>query len=262
MRLTRGRWVAALVLSAIYALVHHPAAIRRARHARRLPIVAQVIARAYPPYDAVYGSATHNSYWVNRDDGIETEASGTEERILDQLLHEHVRAIELDLHFAAGRPGVWSVYHTDEESNSVCSPLDACLEQLRLFHYLVPRHEVVNVILELKEVWTHAFRADHTIAQLDGELARALGGALYTPADFLARCPEGATLRACARDHGWPDTDELRGRFIVNVLGNWNYNANDWIDYATKDGGVRARAAFPMRSILDARGSGLSGLLG
>src|SRR4051812_2825861 len=66
------------------------------------------------PYDAVYGIATHNSYWIDRNPFGERAASGTQEQILDQLLHEQVRALELDVHFNANRPGVWSVYHTDK----------------------------------------------------------------------------------------------------------------------------------------------------
>ncbi|HZS35418.1 MAG TPA: hypothetical protein VFF06_01250 [Polyangia bacterium] len=255
-------WLIALVaVGALHAFLHHPSVIRREHHARPRPMAVLAHSLGAPPYDAVYGSATHNSYWVNRDDGPETEASGTEERILDQLFHDHVRALEFDVHFAAGRPGVWSVYHTDRERNSLCSPLDQCLEQLALFQHLAPEHEVVNVVIELKELWTHVFWPDHSIAQFDALLRRYLGRALYTPAEFLARCAGGATLRECARDVGWPATDELRGKFIVNVIGNWNYDANDWIDYAASGGGVAERAAFPMRTILDDSGSGLSGPL-
>jgi hypothetical protein len=215
----------------------------------------------YPPYDMVYGSATHNSYWVPRDRLDEKLAHGTQERLLDQLLHERVRAIELDIHFNSKEPGVFSVYHTDTLANSLCTPLDECLKQLQLFQYLEPRHDVVNVIIELKELWTHLFAAGHSIAELDATLRAYLGPSLYTPRDFLARCAPGMTLRQCAREHGWPGIDELRGKFIINLLGNFNYNANDWVDYATRDGGVINRAAFPMRSILRDSGDGATGIV-
>ncbi len=212
-------------------------------------------------YDEVYGVATHNSYWIDRSALPEEGASGTQERILDQLLHDRVRAIELDVHFNGKRPGVWSVYHTNNLGNSFCATLDECLKSIQLFHHLVPRHDVVNVVIELKELWGHVFDGAHTIAQLDDVLRRSLGDALYTPRDFAARCPTGSTLRACARSAGWPTVEELRGKFIVNVLGSFNYNANDWVDYATAGGGVLARAAFPMRAILDESGGGCTGLV-
>lgn len=235
------------------------------RHTRRPHLASRALAArkaGAPAYDAVWGAATHNSYWIERDRFGERGASGTQERILDQLLHEHVRAIELDVHSFDGRPGVFSVYHTDKVSNSLCSPLDECLKQLELFQYLVPEHDVVNVVLELKEMWGHVFDRSHTIADLDALLRRHLGDALFTPRELLSRCPPGATLRECARSAGWPTIDRLRGRFIVNVLGNWNYNANDWVAYATASGGVAARAAFPMRSLLDEDGRRSSGLIG
>src|SRR5207302_8140736 len=132
--------------------------------------------------------------------------------------------------------------------------LQECLKQLQLFQYLEPHHDVVNVVIELKELWTHLFGPGHSIADLDGTLRAYLGDALYTPRDFMARCPARMTLRECARTHGWPGIDELRGKFIINLLGNFNYNANDWVDYATDGAGVSARAAFPMRSILRENG--------
>jgi hypothetical protein len=232
---------------------HHCVVTRR--------VLAAAHASGYPPYDALYGIATHNSYWIDRSLVSERGASGTQERILDQLLHEQVRALEIDIHFDENRPGVWSVYHTDKTGNSLCSPLDQCLKELQLFQYLVPEHEVVNLIIELKELWDHVFGPDHTIAQFDGLLRRYLGSALYTPRDFLARCQSGASLRECARVAGWPTIDTLRGKLIVNVIGNFNFNANDWLDYATQAGGVVARAAFPMRSILDSDGDGATGLI-
>jgi hypothetical protein len=212
---------------------------------------ALVRADPSPPYDEVAGLATHNSYWVRRS--FELGASGTQERILDQLVYEGVSAIELDIHARARQPGVWGVYHTNKESNSSCSPLSECLQQLQLLQYLAPQHDVINVIVELKELWGHALDGEHTIEQLD-RLFASLGPALYSPRQFLARCPSGATLRECARHAGWPTRDELRGKIIVNLLGNWNRNADDWITYATDGNGVIDRAAFPMRTILSPHG--------
>ena len=45
------------------------------------------------------------------------------------------------------------------------------------------------------------------------------------------------TLAECAATVGWPTLAELRGRFIVAPLGNWNMlgglNSVDWVTYAT-----------------------------
>jgi hypothetical protein len=81
----------------------------------------------------------------------------------------------------------------------------------------------------------------------------------------MARCPGAKTLSACARAAGWPSTHELRGRFVVSVLGNWDglpgaQATKDYIDYATT-GDIRDRAAFPMASSWQLDHEALSGLI-
>jgi hypothetical protein len=212
-------------------------------------------------YNEVYRAATHNSYWVNRSNIGEAYASGVQERLLDQLLFDHVRALEIDIHKDDSSAGDWRVYHTDRESNSLCTPLKECLKQLQLFHYANPSHEVVTVVLELKELIGFNFDDSHTPADLDRLLDATLGSLLYRPRDFLARCPIGATMKECARSAGWPTIQELRGRFIFTVLGNWRHcvaglpvghGPSGWATYATWTGdrgsGVRDRSAFPMQT--------------
>src|SRR5947207_5891447 len=108
--------------------------------------------RSYPPYNEVYGIATHNSYWINRGDNLDPRASGTQELISDQFLHDHVRAIEIDVHSEGALPGQWKVYHTGGNGNFLGRYLEDYLEYLRNFHYAVPQHDVINVIIELKNV--------------------------------------------------------------------------------------------------------------
>ncbi len=218
-------------------------------------------------YNDVFGIATHNAYWLDRHPGLDPYGSGAQEDLRDQLLHERVRAVELDVHSDDAHPGVWTVYHTDQPSFSQCNPLDDCLRALAQIHALIPDHEVINVIIELKNTdyaltscclqTTHHFSATHTIEAFDRTLWSALGGAIYTPADFLSRCPAGRTLTACAKEVGWPTVSELRGKFIVNLIGNWSNAVYDWAAYANAPPGIRARVAFPMRCIFDAWGDGV-----
>jgi len=51
----------------------------------------------------------------------------------------------------------------------------------------------------------------------------------------------------CAALAGWPTIDELRGKFIVVLQGNWSTAALDWALYASTD--LRDRVAFPMQSV-------------
>jgi hypothetical protein len=214
-----------------------------------------------PRYNDVLQKATHNSYWVNVD-SADAFASGVQERIVDQMLHEAVRSFELDLHYESGHSGEFTVYHTSAaQSNSMCHYLTDCLDLIKRLDYLEPNHEVVTINLEFKEALAASrvfgnnnvigsLKHNHHIEDLDRQLWERLGTRLYTPGEFLARCPAGSTLRECAGLAGWPTLDELRGRYIVTVLGNWSDNYWDWLEYANDLGGAAARAAFPMRSML------------
>jgi hypothetical protein len=195
--------------------------------------------------------ATHNSYWVNRGVTSDLFASGVGEQILDQLLLDHVRSIELDIHPDPAKPKHFLIFHTTP-GNDLCTDLASCLAPVIALHDLVPSHSAIIVILELKGITTPTFDADHAPEDLDAELRLQLGSLLYTPADLLQRCQLGATLAACAQDGGWPREGEVAGRVLVAVLGNWNdfpgaQAPADWATYATAKA-IDARAAFPMAS--------------
>jgi len=211
-----------------------------------------------PAYNQVAFKATHNSYWVDRDNVVELYASGTQERILDQLLFEGVRGLELDLHSDA-TDHMFDVYHTDKHSNSLCAPLDECLKQLMVFQHTLPEHDPVTVVLELKEIAGSPFDSSHTIEDLDATLERYLGQYMFRPRDLMARCPGAGSIRECLRSTGWPTLDTLRGKFIFTVIGNYNggingcypvvpHNRRAWVEYGTQDGGAAARSAFLMES--------------
>jgi hypothetical protein len=244
-----------------------------------LPLWRHVAGDSHPRFNEVSGTATHNSYWFNRDPSPQLligdpGASGTQQLLSDQFLHERVRAIEIDVHSEGAPRGEWQVYHTDQPSFSQCNPLSDCLEMLRNFHYAVPLHEVVNVIVELKNTHTpggglalgvptyHNFDSnDHTVEMFDQTFIRVLGrDKLYTPADFLARCPPGESLTQCAENAGWPSVEELRGKFIINIIGNWSQASADWVSYVNAaEAGIVDRAAFPVRSVFDEHGAGQAG---
>jgi hypothetical protein len=210
-------------------------------------------------YGSVWAMATHNSYWVDRGTKDDTFASGTNLRLIDQLVAGRARSLEIDLHRDPTVPARFRVYHT-VPGNGLCDDLRDCLAQVRLFHRALPRHEPLNLTLELKELFASSFDDTHTIEDLDRVLREELPGLLYSPADFLARCDRDSdaagvardTLSACAARKDWPGIDELRGKVVVTVLGNWDdlgaaQATSDWVRYATKDD-VRSRVAFPMAS--------------
>jgi len=231
-------------------------------------------APVFPRYNQVYGIATHNSYWINRSDQADYESSGVQELLSDQLLHEHVRAIELDIHSTGSPNHDWKVYHTSNAEDFVCNSLSDCLQMLANFQYAEPQHDVINVIVELKNtvdtygtygfdtISAHNFdTSTHTIQDFDNLFVNILGKShIYTPGDFLNDCSAAlasrptptrmpTTMVDCAAQAGWPTIDKLRGKFIINILGNWGTAAEDWVTYAISD--MHQRIAFPMESIFD-----------
>ncbi|HVM96216.1 MAG TPA: Ca2+-dependent phosphoinositide-specific phospholipase C [Candidatus Acidoferrales bacterium] len=194
--------------------------------------------------------ATHNSYWVNRGALYDIGASGIGERLTDQLVGEGVRTLELDVHPDPAQPHHFAIYHTSP-GNDVCTSLDGCLQSVRILHWAEPQHSLVAVVVELKGLFKPTFDADHTPADLDSEIRSALGDLLWTPADLLARC-HATSLAECVAQVGWPTENDMRGRVLVAVLGNWDglpgaVDAADWATYATQTP-IAQRAAFPMGS--------------
>lgn len=194
--------------------------------------------------------ATHNSYWVNHGAEGDLFASGVGERLLDQLLHENVRSLELDVHPDPDKPHHFLIYHT-LPGNGVCQDLQTCLQPLMLAEELTPMHAVI-VILELKGITAPVFDAQHSPEDLDAELQQTLGDRLVQPKDLLARCPPETTLSACVQKKGWPLETELAGKVLVATLGNWDglpgaVAPTDWAKYAV-DKPIQQRVAFPMGS--------------
>ncbi len=207
--------------------------------------------KTLPRYNQVYSIATHNSYWVKRAKVHELFATGTQERLMDQLLFDQVRTLEIDIHKTRGKKGEWQVYHTGGHKNVFFHDLTDFLKQLQQFDYFLPEHEVVTVVLELKEIFAHNFDKNHTPADLDKLLKQYLGDKLFTPQHLMQRCPGATNLRDCAAstDTIWPTTQHLRGKFIFLVLGNFHvwpigHGGAGWADYAVSD----TPAAFPMLS--------------
>src|SRR5262245_7182873 len=117
--------VQAVALSAVTCLLFANVAVRPLEAAAN---AAAVPAPPVPFFNQVAYKASHNSYWVKRDNVVEAGASGTQERILDQLVFEGVRSLELDLHRDDFHPHQFTIYHTDKGSNSTCLNLDECLK--------------------------------------------------------------------------------------------------------------------------------------
>lgn len=195
-------------------------------------------------YSEVQQKSVHNAY--DRD-----------EPLFDQLVYHRVRSVELDVHTGLGGkpdvPGDWYVYHEDLPlfRGTSCALFGQCLDVLAGFHRAVPDHEVVTLLVDLKD----GFGTGHSRDDLDAILRKRLGAdVLFQPKDLFARCTGAATLRetvasACA----WPTLDELRGRFVVLFTGGTACDAASHASaYLAPPGGPRDRAGFAAPNVDDA----------
>ncbi len=198
------------------------------------------------PLNQISLFGTHNSYWALRQGG-DPYAEGPGEPLLEQILSEGVRHLELDLH-KDPKPHAFSVHHAIP-GDTLCSTLDECLGLLRTVQRALPSHHPLVVMLEFKNLSSPLFDDEHTIADLDRVLTEGLGAALYRPADFLRRCPSQTTLAGCVKQAGWPTVAELRGRVLFVVMGYWHMfggqNDIDWANYVTSSD-IAERAGFPL----------------
>lgn len=178
------------------------------------------------PYDQAIQKSAHNAF--ERD-----------EPLLDQLMYDRVRSLELDIHATktgySAPAGDWFVYHEDFPAlrYTSCEMLSDCLALVNAFHRAVPQHEVITLWLDLK----NGFGGDHDVADLDAAIVAMLGREnLVTPADLRARCPSAGTLRdsvtgACH----FPTLADLRGKFIVALTGGALCNSWDSVtEYAAR----------------------------
>jgi hypothetical protein len=214
-------------------------------------------AAAHVPLDAAWLIGTHNSYWVDRGVANDLFASGVQENLLDQLLADHTRAIELDVHPDPRTPHRYRVYHTTP-GNSLCDDFADCLRPLRILQYALPQHEAVHVIVELKEFTASNFDPDHSVEDFEAILESEIGPWMIRPRDILARCGARETgaepdFLDCVRRGGWPTLAASRGKFVTSVLSNFDdlfataKGTFDWATFALH-GSLFDRSAFSMAS--------------
>lgn len=173
------------------------------------------------------------------------------ESLQEQLGLHRFRSVEIDIHQGKrghpSLPGEWYVYHVDFPGfdGTSCPTLGACLGQIDAWHLANPGHEVLTVFLDVKD----APRAPgHDPAALDARVEGALApGALFRPADLLARCPGATSLRqAVGGACGWPSLGELQGKIAVVITGGDVCSGSSAVlAYVGGDAGGRAAFVAP-----------------
>lgn len=166
-------------------------------------------APSLPRYGEIVGKSVHNSY--DRD-----------EPLFDQLAYHRIRSVEIDIHDGKTlRPSLsfdWYVYHADLPGfrSTSCDRMSDCLDEIAAFERAVPDHEVITLLVDLKD----DLAGVHDAKALDAMLTSRLGSTLFQPKDLAAACGSAPNLRASVTGScAWPTLDALRGRVLVVLTG-------------------------------------------
>jgi hypothetical protein len=176
---------------------------------------------ASPPLNHTWRLAAHNAYFH----GIESSgppfpmpipsdfdigSSGPKQHILDDLYIDRIRGLELDLH---GAGTTWKVFHTNDVGGSLCVNFVDCLRVVRAHHLANPRHDVMFIHLESKEVFSDAaefFNNGKSPEVLDATITNVLrdnvGDWVFGPTDYIDWCMQkkGAGAVSDMQCHGPP----------------------------------------------------------
>ncbi len=180
------------------------------------------------PYQRLQQKSVHNAYQRN-------------ESLIEQLEIHRLRSLELDVFPSkkgqAAPARDWYVYHSPLDSKSSVDLLSDGLAVLRDFHDKNPNHEVLTLWMDIKA----PFRADgHLPEDLDQRFRQSLGSMLWSPADFLQRCPQAFSLQQSVQIEAcpWPSMEELRGKIMIVLT------SDPILTYAADGNASRDRVAF------------------
>lgn len=208
----------------------------------------------------VTGVASHNTYEKPQGNTPKAEFG-----FFAQALDAGFRQVEIDTW-----PGSnWKVNHdvpVDPENNCVTKPgnyediyskprdgnLADCLANIRLWHEHNPGHDPIVIKIEPKDGFYDL--ANRRPADLDKIISQNLGSDnVFTPSQLMKH-GEVETLDGAAAKNAWPLINEMKGKFVVNVIRGTmdskisNRSADEWyIDDRLKGKGADAPAmAFPV----------------
>ncbi len=235
--------------------------------------------RDVPKMNKTWRVGVHNAYWHGSDLSADPFASGPKQHILDSLMIDRARGIEIDLH-SNHNERRFSVYHTKAEQYSFCRSLEGCLDVIRAWHFGNPQHDVLFLHLEAKEILPiPRFFAPDALTPwdldrvVDSKLRHGPKSMMFTPKEYIKWCgdkvwPEfkrnditwdqyvGEDLTTVTGLCGWPTMDELRGKIMVTLHGSGANNELDVRDYNfAYNRKLRDTLMFTMAGVAGAQGT-------
>ncbi|MEU9282100.1 phosphatidylinositol-specific phospholipase C domain-containing protein [Streptomyces sp. NPDC048342] len=116
-------------------------------------------------------------------------------------------------------------------SQSTSQDLGSCLDNMAAWEQLHPDHAPVVVKVEMKVGFNQTIGLGPSA--FDTLVSQKLGGSVYKPADLLGS--SYSTLDAAAKANAWPTRDQLKGKFIFELIPGTVEKANPFDHYWTDE---------------------------
>jgi len=185
-----------------------------------------------------------------------------------QALDSGASLLELDV-YADSLSKRWRVSHSNPLGNDnnceyADSPdelysqarnqdLGSCLDNMAAWEQLHPDHAPIVVKVEMKVGFNN--NAGLGPEEFDTLVSQKLGSSVYKPSDLLGS--SYSTLDAAARANAWPSRDDLKGKFLFELIPGTVEQSNPFDTYWTDEeygdhlrdlyaaGNISAAQAFP-----------------
>ncbi|WP_369225613.1 phosphatidylinositol-specific phospholipase C domain-containing protein [Streptomyces sp. R39] len=116
-------------------------------------------------------------------------------------------------------------------SQSTSQDLGSCLDNMAAWEQLHPDHAPIVVKVEMKVGFNQTIGLGPSA--FDTLVSQKLGSSVYKPADLLGS--SYSTLDAAAKANAWPTRDQLKGKFIFELIPGTVEKANPFDHYWTDE---------------------------
>lgn len=164
--------------------------------------------------DQLQLKGSHNSYHRTPHFALTSRFRYSHAALAEQLEHEGVRHLEIDIRYADGRLRVGHAPIIDGQTT--CADFHACIREIKLWSRQHPMHVPVFVFVQPKEGLIGA-DLDDKLELLDHEVRRVFSHhELLLPRDVARGYP---SLRRAVQEIGWPTLDTTRGKVAFVLFG-------------------------------------------
>ncbi|MFG2778334.1 phosphatidylinositol-specific phospholipase C domain-containing protein [Streptomyces prunicolor] len=187
---------------------------------------------AAPKFSETTTIGTHNAYEKDKytywAQALDSGASLLELDVYVDSLSKRWRVSHSDL-FANDNNCEYASTPADLYSKDRNQDLGSCLDNMAAWNTLHPDHAPIIIKVEMKVGFNQTIGLGPTA--FDTLVSQKLGSSVYKPADLLGS--SYSTLDAATKANAWPSRDDLKGKFIFELIPGTVEQANPFDHYWT-----------------------------